>query len=416
MSNCSPDDLKYLLLDMLSATREVEPDRFAHLDDQDWRALALIVGQHRIGPMLHHQHKLPQDQWIVPAAITEIWTDAYRKSAMRSLRLQLALRRIDGVLRAADIRYAAMKGAWLFLHAYVQPALRPMRDLDIVVAPENALRAHALLEESGFIRPDEFAKASEYSIELAKHLPPQRCAETGILLEVHTRVVDKLSEGQKSSPLGDTAALLQRSEEKDGIIFLSPTDTMLHLVLHAVYDHQFNNGPLTLNDVALLAASSPIDWPRFWAMAEAGNWDRGAELLFAMARRYHDPALFPTREGSTATPSEGDIESALLLMLQDFDQRQVVAFRAQLANAQSPLGRGAILWQRAFPGPHMRAAASGSPSAIGWILTYYPKWLLARAARFIRMLFDRQVDEVEPDIRRAAQIGSWLQANEKHSA
>lgn len=401
---------------MLSATREVEPDRFARLDDKDWRAIALIVGQHRIGPMLHHQHKLHQDQWTVPAAITEIWADAYRKSTMRSLRLQLALRRIDNVLRAADIPYAAMKGAWLFLHAYANPALRPMRDLDIIVAPENALRAHKLLEESGFIRPDEFAKASEYSIELAKHLPPQRCAETGILLEVHTRVIDKLSEGQKSGPLGDTDALLQRSEEGDGITFLSPTDTMLHLVLHAAYDHQFNNGPLTLNDVAFLAASSPIDWPRFWAMAEAGQWDRGAELLFAMARRYHDPALFPAHSGSMAPPSEENIESALLLMLQDFDQRQVVAFRAQLANAQSPLGRGAVLWQRAVPGPHMRAAMSGSPSAIGWIFTYYPKWLFARLARFGRMLFDRRVDDVEPDIRRAAQIGSWLQANEKHSA
>ena len=409
MKSVSRLDLKYLLLDMISTTRLVDTKRTTELGDSDWQSLCKMAAQHRLGPILHHHHKIRGDGWIVPENIAYIWAESYRQSAMRSLRVRLSLYRLDTILNAASIPYAALKGAWLFLHAYTHPALRPMRDIDIIVAPANALKVFNILEENGFVQRDEYTKLPEYALEYTKHLPPLWCPKSGISVEVHTRLIEHITVTEKRGTIGDTNALLERIERHGGIAFLPPTDTLLHLVVHAVYDHRFNNGPLTLTDIAVLVRSSEIDWERFWAMAKIGNWARGCALVFAMVRRYHDQVVLPDRAAMTTPPSTQHLECAFLLTLQDFDQRGIVTFRAELVVAHSLLRRTALLWRRAFPARHVLAAFAGSSSESWRVLVHYPKWLFVRAGQ---MLFQRQVDDVKIDIRRAVQVESWLQAKE----
>lgn len=409
MKSVARRDLKYLLLDMISTTRLADTKKTAGLGASDWQTLCKMAAQHRLGPILHHHRKMHAQGWAVPEDVANIWAESYRQSALRSLRVRHSLHRLDAILNAALIPYAALKGAWLFLHAYTQPALRPMRDIDIIVAPENALKVLDILERNGFKRRDEYAKPPEHALEYTKHLPPLRCQKSGISVEVHTRLMEHITVTEKSGTIGDTSALLERIERHGGIAFLPPTDTLLHLIVHAVYDHHFDNGPLTLNDIASLVRSSEIDWERFWAMAKIGNWARGCSLLFAMVRRYHDQVVLPYPAGTTPPPSTHHLDCALLLTLQDFDQRAIVSFRAELAVAPSLLRRTALLWRRAFPARHVLAAFAGSPSASWWILVHYPKWLIVRAGQ---MLFERQSDDVKIDIRRAAHVASWLQAKE----
>ncbi len=407
MTPASQDDLKYLLLDMMSATRRVDTQKMAQLDDSDWQTLSTMAAQHRLGPLLHHQRQTPGRDWVLPANVGEEWAEAYRKSTMRSLRVRRALSRVDSLLTAASIPYAALKGSWLILHAYPHPALRPMRDIDIVVAPAHALQVFELFAASGFVRRDKHEKPAEYALDYTKHLPALTCTKTRISVEIHTRVIEDPAVALRPGTIGDTAALLERAERHSGIAFTSPTDTLLHLAVHAVYDHHFNNGPLVLNDIALLARSSEIDWDRFWAMATVGDWTRGCVLLFAMVRRYDDQVVLPDQAAMTSPPSADDLDSALLLTLQDYDQRGIIASRSELVVAGSLRARAALLRRLAFPAGHVRAAFSGSPAATFWILINYPRWLLVRVGH---MLFDRPVDNVQTDIRRAGRIENWLQS------
>ena len=47
------DRLKDLMMDLLSTTIEVDPQRLDILSSQDWEAMSQFVEDHRIGPMLH---------------------------------------------------------------------------------------------------------------------------------------------------------------------------------------------------------------------------------------------------------------------------------------------------------------------------------------------------------------------------
>lgn len=410
MTPTRQDDLRYLLLDMMSATRPADTKKMAKLDDGDWQALRTMAVQHRLGPILHHQRHALGRNWVVPENAADEWAEAYRQSAMRSLRVRRALSRVDSLLNAASIPYAALKGSWLILHAYPHPALRPMRDIDIVVAPEHALQVFDLFEANDFVRRDKHVKPAEYALDYTKHLPALKCRKTRISVEIHTRVIEDPAVAVRPGSIGDTAALLARAERHGDIAFIPPTDTLLHLAVHAVYDHHFNNGPLVINDIALIARSSAIDWERFWAMAKVGNWTRGCVLLFAMVRRYDDRVALPDQAAMTPPPSADHLESALLLTLQNYDQRGIIASRSELVVAHSLLGRAALLWRLAFPAGHVRAALSGSPTATFWILVNYPRWLLVRVGH---MLFDRPVDDVQTDIRRAGRIENWLQSTGK---
>lgn len=398
------DQLKHLLLDMLSTSRAVDAEQTATLSEGDWDIICDMARQHRLGPLLHHHRQTIGSHWSIPASVRQRWAAAYRQSALRSMRVRQTLQRLDDILREASIAYAALKGAWLIQKAYPHPALRPMRDVDIIVSPGAALAVFDLLKSRGFLRPYAYAQPTKSTVESDKHLPPLRDTKTGISVEVHSRLIDHIPAGEMQGNIADTNALLARSVRENGMDFLTPTDTLLHLVVHAVYDHQFNNGPLSLNDIALLAASTEIEWDRFWQMAQTGNWTRGCELLFAMVRHYHD-FEFPERKAAAIGFTAVQLESAKLLTLQEFEDRGTVAFRARFMNTRTLAKRIALLWNRAFPTRSALANFSGSDNATAWVFVHYPKWIIVRAGQ---MLFKQQTRSVSADIERAAILENTL--------
>ncbi len=401
------DGLKLLLLDMISTTRPVEPARTREVSSEDWVAVCDMARQHRLSPLLHHRRQTIGTAWKVPVQVSERWADAYRRSAVRSLRLRQTLKRIVSLLNAASIPYAALKGAWLVERAYPHPALRPMRDIDIIVPPELALRVFDMLESHGFKRRDGTTNLADHMIGSSKHLPQLNDILFDITVEIHTRLIEHEGDGSTQLALCDTQMLLARATRQNGVNFLAPTDTLLHLVVHAVYDHRFNNGPLTFNDIALTITSQEIDWPRFWEMAELGNWSRGCILLFAVVQRYHDIGPQPVSEFSMPLDAE-QLENAALLSLQSDDQRGLLAFRAELVVARTNLQRAKLLAHRAFPTWRALAAFSGSPKISFCLALHYPKWLAVRARQ---MLFKRHSPDVSADILRIAALESLIRGS-----
>lgn len=399
------DQLKHLLLDMISTSRSVTREMLADLSAADWEVVCGIAKQQRLGPLLHYHRQTIGRDWRLPPEVQAEWADAFRQAAFRALSIHMTLVTLNGILDGAGIQYAALKGAWLSRYAYDHPALRPMRDIDILVERGKAQTAYMLFEERGFARPDYYIMPPEHALEDAKHLPPLRCLKTGISVEVHTRLVHDQPIPAVSGTFGDIGALLVRATRKDGIAYLSHTDTLLHLIVHAAYDHQFNNGPLIFNDVALLLARVEVDWPLFWKMAEAGGWLRGCQLVFELTSQYHPIVGWQPSNGRLQRPSPIQLESAALLSLQDFDQRGLVGFQAELAVGTGLVGKARILLKRAFPARHTLAAFSGTSSTTWWALLHYPRWLFARAKP---MLFADQSSGVREDIDRATHVRNWV--------
>ena len=107
------------------------------LEDADWSALSRMARHHRLQPLLHHR-MAAQD---VPTAVRTAWLSAYRRSARRLLMMEAVLGDVQGMLDAAGVGHAFLKGAWLARHVWPHPALRPMRGIDVLVDPDQLLAA-----------------------------------------------------------------------------------------------------------------------------------------------------------------------------------------------------------------------------------------------------------------------------------
>ncbi len=123
------DQLRHLLLDMISTVRPVGAEQTASLNIAVWDVVCNMAGQYRLGPILHQHCKTRGEGWIIPNAVRTRWASAYRQSALRALRVQQMLLKLDKIFYQSSIPYAALKGAWLIQKAYPHPALRPMRDI-----------------------------------------------------------------------------------------------------------------------------------------------------------------------------------------------------------------------------------------------------------------------------------------------
>jgi hypothetical protein len=403
------DVLRHIVLDVISTARPVSASRLTALSHDNWLSILEMAKQHRIGPMLHSRCQSASLGEAIPVFVAEQWAAAYRKSAFRYLSFRKTLDQLRTILDEAEIPFAALKGAWLAQHAYRDPALRPMRDVDLLVPPSCALETYNLLNKNGFVRDKDYPMPLGNAIFDAKHLPAMRCCDSGLHIEVHSRIMTVQNVPIQPETLDDVAFLLSRREYQNGVPYLSPTDTLLHLVVHAAYDHQFNNGPITFYDIAVLLNSAPIDWPKFWQMTAAGGWSRGCVLIFELASHYHKGDVWRDYcNVSFSHPSKSQIESAALLSLQDFDHRGVVSLRAEMAAGSGVLNKASRIFRRSFPSLHRLAGFAGKPTASYWSALHYPQWLLSQ---IVRLFGKNDASASNLDVKRATRVRHWLHAD-----
>lgn len=404
------DELKHLLMDMISTSRRVERERLEALAEAEWIALCEMAKQHRLEPILHHHQITIGSGWLVPDTVKERWQAAYQRSAFKALELRRTLIRVSKALENDHIPYAALKGSWLINNAYSEPALRPMRDIDILVDVNNADTAFDIMRSMGFDRDDDDTLPLSYYLENTRDMPILYDRKTGVKLELHFRVTDD-DKSRVDPPLSNSKELLDHrtdpASDTFGISYLSPSCGLLHLIVHAAYDHKFNNGPLILNDVARFVENADVDWDHFWQMADQGDWRNGCELIFALTRYYHaecDQAL-----PDIMAPSIPDrvMNAASLLMLQDFHQRNILAIRTEIAVFSSLWQRLLPLWRRAFPSRHTLAPFAGLKPESGIFWLGYPIWVVVRSRQF---LFNRLPSSSRRDVQHAVMVDHWLKS------
>lgn len=293
----------------------------ASCDPATWQAIDRQAAQHRLRPLLHS--RAAAGGWPAPAELAGQWCESYQRAALRALRQKAALATIGKAFGQHGIPAAALKGGAFVWSGGFDPALRPMRDLDLLIRPDDAARVVEVLAATGF---SGTGQAHEQG---AKHLPP--LSNGAVTLEPHLHVFDTYDAAEEAREAEFIARAWQRAGPAavPGLSAFSPTDTLLHLILHAVLDHQFNNGPLLLHDMAALVATGQIDWAVLWD--EAGRLDavRACQLALGVGQalaglevdwdRHKAPDL-----GAT------EVERVARLMLVDMDYRSAVGWPARL--------------------------------------------------------------------------------------
>lgn len=410
------EQLKSRLLAILASPSGSGGEMTDDLDAGDWQALLDIAQMHRLSSLLHRQ-LTSQDGAGCPAGMLQALADQRRQHALRALHMQHELLHVHRVLTAAGIRHVALKGAFLAWHAYPKPDLRPIRDLDILVAPEDALRAYDLLLANGHKRIPDYPGSPEACLRRnSKHLPPIQRSQ-GIVLELHARLFSYArgahSASHELSHLpGFWDRLIARPLAGEMISYPSATDQLLHLLVHAISDHRLNNGPLVLTDIHYLIASNDIDWPLFWQLAERTG-QRAAALLGLHLTQFQLGKLqvqWPDHE----PPGPALLQALCSLSLQDLDRHKDVYLRKDLTSG----------WPRFFQWLRKQLLPSRSELAVQfpvrhlpWTLPYWyvRKWL-AGISRLLGLLRNRQqMAARQADLQALHQLDGWLLARKTPS-
>ncbi len=399
-----PDCLRLLLLDLVSTEREVRP-RVAALDGGAWDALLACAAEHRVKPLLHWRLTHERSGLPVPADVLSRLAAAYVQATLRAVRVQRELVLTVRRLRAARIPCVALKGAYLAFHAYPAPALRPHRDLDLLVPAADVRSAFDALLDAGFARTPTWSGDAATWATRFPHLPVLR-SPGGVPVELHHSL-----EMPGGRHLGDWESgglwdrLIEAPVAGEPVSYLSPADALLHVVVHALYQHRLENGPLTLTDIAVLTRTGSVDWELFWRLAEEGGLTRASRLLFTLTESCLGP--LPV-EGAVALPQDAVSLVPLCAGLIMRGQRSVADERlaGSLAGRRAR-GKATLLLEKALPPrAHLAIAYDVDPASAHAFLFYVPFWARLAGKRLPEVLSRRRA--AARTARQIAELDDWL--------
>ncbi len=225
--------------------------------------------RHRIAPLLYHKIRLAGAEPMFPKDVVRKLREKYLANAYRNTVLFHRLTELVARLNHKEIPVILLKGAHLAEFIYRDISLRPMSDLDILVREEHLSEVVQIAFSAGYRffydkenAKDKSGKSYCYDIsEYYKHFQPLIHPETQSLLEIHCFISDI------GTPFEIPASELWEHAQPAGlngnnVFILSPEDLIIHLCLHAAYDHLFGFGMSALYDIAITAKhyEGNINW------------------------------------------------------------------------------------------------------------------------------------------------------------
>lgn len=381
------------------------PVTLSALSEQEWTTLIGMASRHRLLPLVHWQLSHNGAKATIPTFVLERLSNAYRNATLQSLKQGAALRQVTQLLEAAGIDSLVLKGAYLAFYAYPTAGLRPMRDLDILVPHAQALQAFDCLRQAGFKQPEQVKGQAEDWLDKHWHLPPL-INNNGGCVELHTSVYttydadDCLSQNQLRS-----RAIQAQASGAPAMKVLSPTDQLLHLIVHAAYQHHLDNGPLIISDIAMLLTKHSIDWPLFWNLAEHGGYRKGCHLLLEMARQAW-PRLDIPLANAEQHPSEEVMDISKQLLLHGLESRRDTYFLMLLGKQERFSGKVSLIAQTLFPSREKLLSTQGTPNST--FIGYWMRWQRFFTQRLPEHLRARRNAQLGEQTRLLAAYERWL--------
>ncbi|HJS73900.1 MAG TPA: nucleotidyltransferase family protein [Vicinamibacteria bacterium] len=241
-----------LLRALVRSSSEKEPIA-APAHTIDWPLLVAAAERHRLAPLVFEGlSHFPSPPAVVRARLENIRNLELAKSVVRMHHVE----ELGEVAFRERLDLHLLKGAAFATTLYRDPGLRPMSDIDVLSSPAAFERWRRELEKLGYCL-----------VDVSDHAICYRRSATGVLVELH-RALTSASEF-----LGlDTRSLLERSRPFDGRLrTLSWEDHLLHLSLHASFQHGFRQAGLNAWDALTIAERDDFDVTSFVERARAAR-------------------------------------------------------------------------------------------------------------------------------------------------
>jgi hypothetical protein len=346
------------------------------LGARQWAALADEAEAQGVAPVLFRLLEGPDIS--APSPVLEHLRRCYEQSAMH---VGAAWLQLEEFLHAsADARLEppmVLKGMALGSWLYPSLALRPVRDIDLLIRPDDRGAVRRLAEQLGYTRTPVFAPTSWHAEILAEEATEEgyvpRDPSARLKLDIHAEPVPPIE--TRSIPLWHSA-VEQRYGSARALV-PSREHLLLLLLLHIV-KHRAGSGPppclLWWLDVALLLreCAAQLDWDE--VMSAGSGLDEGiarlvAECLVAVEESFALGGVPGPVLGALARGSSPRAEHDLFGKVPGIDLREARVVMARSRRLSSPLSR--IRWALgyAFPSPGYVRADYGITTRrglVGW--------------------------------------------------
>ena len=193
--------------------------------------------------------------------------------------LTKTLGKVVSLLEAEGFRVLVLKGAALCHTLYPEPGLRPMRDIDLLLPWDDALAAHALLQQHGFYDPAVFTPVDHLHLAALY----QEVDGIRVCLELHRSL---FPDCPPCPARMDFAELYDKAVPftADGVSAFTLADEEM---LWHLYQHGFH-APLPYNPFKLISAADIIGLVE--TRLDTIDWDRIRSTylhLFAALPAFH---------------------------------------------------------------------------------------------------------------------------------
>jgi hypothetical protein len=383
-----------------------------------WARLAHRACFHGIAPLLYYRLQQIDLTEVLPSAALQVWQRAYYATALTHRLFSQALQRVLRALQAGGTAVIVLKGAALAETVYPSPAVRPMRDVDLLVRAADLARVEDTLRALGYRltegpHPKAWWRAQHYHWTFRQPAAPP----LDMPLEVHWHL------DRPSRPFAiEIEGLWQRAVPTTiaGVDtrILAPEDQLLHLCLHTcrhaggpLHEGRMNLRLLSFCDLAAVIQhdASTMDWAQLARRAQQWGVAPYVALPLQLARDLVGAAV---PEAALAALEAERVDARLLGWVCD----ELLEDPGTAPPALARLRR----WQRGgfrdwaavlgtLRSPAVRDRAAGSPPAM---LRYgnYPVRLAHLVRRFGPVLWRliRQDPVLTAQAERKVHLAAWL--------
>jgi len=253
-----------------------------------WESLILLSDRHRMLPLLYKNIK----DDVGSIAIPYILKEKYLIQTQQTLKLASEAVRISTILTNGGIPNVMLKGPFLGQQLYGDLALRPSRDIDVLVFPNSIDAFYRVFSQEGYrlISPDfELSPRQKAYYYRHKNQVAFRHPESGIMVELHWRLFSQ----ESLFPISIEQVFAEREElivADKPISLLSKEHCFEFLCLHGAIHQWFRLR--WLRDIAQIINSEGFDMDEVVRVAAVNGNERPVAQAIIMSNLFFGSKAF----------------------------------------------------------------------------------------------------------------------------
>lgn len=236
----------------------------------NWDLLLKLSVHHRVYPLVYKTLSQLNNK-AVPEHVLGLLRQKYQDNTMQALTMTGETIRMIKCFESHGIRAVVLKGAPLAWRLYGDVAIRPSKDIDILVPPDELEKVQGILENEGYRKMETkyyeqnftprqlqiLTRALSHSFHVS-----YRHSTENVYIEVHWKLGNSINE----LPFPNESNITRIGVAGSPLPVLSDEDWLLYLMLHGAGHGWFRLRWLV--DIARLTKQGGFDWDQIAFMAK----------------------------------------------------------------------------------------------------------------------------------------------------